>query len=776
MATFKGTKGNDLLDGTTGADMLFGLKGNDTYTVNNIGDIITEQANEGTDLVNSSINYTLTANVESLTLTGTSAIDGTGNGLSNVIVGNNAANILSGLGGNDFLFGGAGDDTLDGNSGSDALFGGDGNDTLVYRLADNSGQFDGATGNHGFDTLQLQFTTKEYSTAVQSEVARYTTYLNTAAHDSNGNLREVSDSSLFAFHFGTSTLVVSGIEKLDVQVDGHPVDFNAPVITSNGGDNTATASVAENTTAVTKVAATDLDPGTTLTYSIEGGADATLFAIDKTSGALAFNTAPDFEHPTDSGGDNVYNVTVRASDGTLSDTQAIAVTVMDVNEAPVITSTAVSQTIPETDVALTSSGTVTFTDPNLTDSHTVTLTKANVVATGLTGGTVFTHTADFAAAFAVNDTGHWDFKLASPDYLASGVTIISTYTVSVANSHGGTSTQDEVFTVTGTNDAPVITSDHDNGGLVTTLENTTAVTTVTATDPDSTSLAYSIFGGNDATKFKINSTTGALSFVNAPDFEHPTDTNGNGVYNVTVHASDGTLTADQALTVLVIDGNDAPIVTPLNIFFPTLGKFQDTLNLHFTPPTDPEGDPVTVTINSMAAFDDHFVAYGIGQIPPTVIQPADISKLATLTLFPTTDRPGNFPAIIYTANDDHGNSTVGQIGFNIESSSSITGSSTNDVIVGAPNTHLTGLGGADIFVFYQTNISSLAVGPVITDFNAAEGDKLDLSHIFTGTESAQTLITHGDLILNVQGSHVLAHDIDIGSVLNATLTANDILL
>ena len=170
------------------------------------------------------------------------------------------------------------------------------------------------------------------------------------------------------------------------------------------GGNTAAVSIAENTTAVTTVTATDPDVGQTLSYSIIGGADASKFTIGSTTGALSFVTAPNFELPTDAGGNNVYDVTVQVSDGHGGiDTQAIAVTVTDVFE----------------------------------------------------------------------------------------------------------------------NSAPIITS---NGGgntaAVSIAENTTAVTTVTATDPDvGQTLSYSIIGGADASKFTIGSTTGALSFVTAPNFE-----------------------------------------------------------------------------------------------------------------------------------------------------------------------------------------------------------------------------------------------------------------
>jgi Ca2+-binding RTX toxin-like protein len=124
----------------------------------------------------------------------------------------------------------------------------------------------------------------------------------------------------------------SDTQALAVSVtDQNEVPNQLPTITSNGGGNTAAVSIAENTTAVTTVTATDPDAGQTLSYSINGGADASKFAINVTTGALAFLTAPNFEAPTDAGGNNVYDVTVQVSDGNGGiDTQAIAVAVQDV--------------------------------------------------------------------------------------------------------------------------------------------------------------------------------------------------------------------------------------------------------------------------------------------------------------------------------------------------------------------------------------------------------------------------------------------------------------
>lgn len=109
-----------------------------------------------------------------------------------------------------------------------------------------------------------------------------------------------------------------------------------PVITSNGGGAAAAVNVAENTTAVTTVAATDVDlPAQTLSYSIVGGADQARFTLDGTTGVLGFVATPNFEAPADSNVDNVYDVTVQVADGNGgTDTQAISVTVTNVNEAP----------------------------------------------------------------------------------------------------------------------------------------------------------------------------------------------------------------------------------------------------------------------------------------------------------------------------------------------------------------------------------------------------------------------------------------------------------
>lgn len=145
-----GMGGDDQLNPGLGIDRMYGGDGNDTFYVRDVTDYTYENANEGTDLVFASVNYTLRANFEDLTLSGNSDLTGRGNVLANVITGSGGNNRLYGLDGDDTLYGGKGDDTLDGGVGLDRLFGGEGNDTY---LINDSSDFTFERADEGFDRV-----------------------------------------------------------------------------------------------------------------------------------------------------------------------------------------------------------------------------------------------------------------------------------------------------------------------------------------------------------------------------------------------------------------------------------------------------------------------------------------------------------------------------------------------------------------------------------------------------------------------------------------------
>src|SRR5699024_7590830 len=134
---------------------LEGGVGNDNYIVDDGSDVVVEAADAGTDQVQASASYTLSANVENLFLTGSAAIDGTGNDLDNYMAGNGAVNVIDGGGGDDTLAAGAGADTLIGGMGDDKYVVDVDGSTNVIDNAD--GGFDGVFFSDGITRERLSF-------------------------------------------------------------------------------------------------------------------------------------------------------------------------------------------------------------------------------------------------------------------------------------------------------------------------------------------------------------------------------------------------------------------------------------------------------------------------------------------------------------------------------------------------------------------------------------------------------------------------------------------
>ncbi|MGB0562132.1 MAG: cadherin domain-containing protein [Spirulinaceae cyanobacterium] len=333
------------------------------------------------------------------------------------------------------------------------------------------------------------------------------------------------------------------VQDLTITVSDE-VEASAPIILS-----ASDVSTPENQTSVLDITTTDDQDseGAGLTYSITGGADAALFAIDAVTGELRFIAAPDFENPGDANTDNIYNVQVTVTDtGGLSDVQDFAVTIADDNDRPTIITTN-SPTVIEDQTAVL--------DIDANDDFN---SEGSGLAYSITGG-------DDAALFNVNAaTGELSF-ITAPDFENPGdvgVDNIYNLQVTVTDASGLTDVQELAIAVTDGNDKPTITT----ASSITVPENQKDVIDIDAADDFSSEgagLTYSITGGDDVGFFIISSTTGELKFrgIEGPNFENPRDADADNIYNVQITATDvAGLTDVQDLAITVTDDNDKPTI------------------------------------------------------------------------------------------------------------------------------------------------------------------------------------------------------------------------
>jgi Ca2+-binding RTX toxin-like protein len=143
-----GNDGNNILSGGLGADSMIGEGGDDIFIVDNVNDLVFEFQNGGHDLIRTSVDYGLAANVEDGTLLGSADLTLGGNSLDNVLTGNSGNNVLTGYGGTDKLYGAEGNDTLYGGWGNTTLTGGTGADTFAFTNMINFGIEYGTGSSH----------------------------------------------------------------------------------------------------------------------------------------------------------------------------------------------------------------------------------------------------------------------------------------------------------------------------------------------------------------------------------------------------------------------------------------------------------------------------------------------------------------------------------------------------------------------------------------------------------------------------------------------------
>ena len=349
------------------------------------------------------------------------------------------------------------------------------------------------------------------------------------------------------------------------------------------GTWTASRNYPENSTdTVATYSATDPE-SQTIQWDLKGNDDDKLSM--SSAGVLTFNTIPDFEDKKDHNTDNVYEVTVVASDGVNKETQDVRITVTNVNEAPVLT------VVEEVTFAEGGTGTVvTFevTDPdaNTTISWSLSGDDAgdfNAITKPtnepMKGQLTFKNTPDRENAADENTDNEYEITVRATDeggeYDEMDVTII-------------VSDEDETPVITGPTEFDYIENFHHTAG------------TYDAADPEDDDITWTLLG-DDAGLFTLTpqhegASTAHLSFRSAPDFETKLDDDTNNVYEVTIQATDGNPDHVQTLAVkiTVIDVNESPEIAPI-----TVGDYEEngTGDVADFSATDPEGDTLEWTLS-----------------------------------------------------------------------------------------------------------------------------------------------------------------------------------
>ena len=541
--------GNDLLDGGSGTDTMTGGTGNDTYVIDVAADVIIELPNEGTDTVQSPITYTLGANLENLALTGVAAINGTGNAANNVLLGNSAANSLTG---------GAGNDTLDGGAGADtAVFSGPFADYIVsynsvlasFTLQDKVNGRDGTDSVVAVESFKFSDGTRTAASLIPPPNIAPTSSNGVAStlEDTplNGTLPSATDADGDLISYakradpahGTLTVNANGSFSYNPAGNYSGADqFSFSVSDNKGGSNTytesltitavndppvainATTSGNEDTPITGTVVANDVDSAT-LSYSVVAG---------PTHGSvtLAANGGYTYTPNLDFNGSDSF--TFRANDGLLnSNTATVAITVIAVNDAPVVVNAIPDQGATAGTAFNFVVAANAFSDPEGSAlSYSATLLNGAALPAWLTFNP---GTRSFAGTPAAADVATLDVKVTASD--------------------GSLSATDTFFLVVSiqANRPPIASGGSANAVEDTVLNGTLPV----ASDPDGDAVSY-LKAINPAHGAVVVNANGSFTYTPNADY------NGSDSFTFSVNdGKGGSNTYTESLTITAV--NDAPV-------------------------------------------------------------------------------------------------------------------------------------------------------------------------------------------------------------------------
>ncbi len=427
MAFFRGTRGNDSVNGTANRDLIFTGRGRDTIEGNDGNDVIFSghgadkvYGGAGNDFIRSGRGHDTVdggaGNDFIITGCGRDTVDGGAD--NDIIVSGRGRDSVQGGAGDDVILAGRGADTINGGAGDDRLFGGHGRDVLVFELAENLGNSDIYRGGRGRDTLEIRLTDAEL--AIEGLLDELLAF-----HDL------IEDQGGAAFHFATMGLNVAQIEELRILVDEVEVDIRDlipqdPVAQDDSFDLNEDGPVLDGSV----LGNDDVPEGLAGVTLVTGPAKGVLDL--RGDGTFSFDPAGAFEDLAEGETATVaFTYQIRDTRGETAQAQVI-LTITGQNDAPVALAVAGAANEDGPGVVLAAN----FSDVDASDTHTF-----SVDTTGTRGSV----TNNFDGTFLYDPNGAFED-------LAQGETATDTFTYTVDDGQGGASTETVTVTITGQSD------------------------------------------------------------------------------------------------------------------------------------------------------------------------------------------------------------------------------------------------------------------------------------------------------------------------------------